>query len=327
MNETFPILMTIGNSSVLRAVEANPFYSLAPITGERLRAVWIENGIETDLGSIVSLSASVSYFGTQCALTLPWPNEKNPRGLGSWQNLLVASDEVRIKISQIIETSEGAVAVPLITGVPLPDGIGEAYGRSSELVEIKIEDITGAASRLTMYAKPSLVTEKGDAKLVAETVLNPIEVKCFYDTVEVDLCVEVFPNALIAADEALIKEQDNQKPLTGLRRVRYGDRNGVIIYTIASKPLHGAGFASRFPAGDYDFEITENQIVSGFKVEIERIVLQIGRINPYIELGSRLKIKSEHAGIDEIAEVENIGYRIMPGDERMTINCVRQFTL
>ena len=91
--------------------------------------------------------------------------------------------------------------------------------------------------------------------------------------------------------------------------------------------MQGAGFASRFPAGDYDFEISENDIVSGLKVETERIVFQIGRVNPYIELGARLKIITDHAGLDEIVEVDKVGYRIMPGDERMTIYCVRQFTL
>lgn len=330
MNEFLPISMTVGNPSVIRAVEADASFSIAPLSGERVRAVWIENGAETDIGPIVSLSSSVSWFGTQCALTLPWPGEKNPRNAGAWQNLLVPSDTVRIKISQVVETGGSAplpVEIPLIMGVPYPDGIGEAYGRSSELIEIKIEDVTGAASRITEYATPNLVTEKGDAKLVAKTVLDPIEVRCLYETAEVDLCVEIFPNALMAADEALIKEQDNQNPLTGERRARYGDRNGVIVYTIAADPLQGSGFAPRFPADDYDFEISEKGVVSGFKVGPESIFLRLARINPYINLGSRLKINIAHAGIDEIVEVEKIGYRIMPGDERMTVNCVRQFTL
>jgi hypothetical protein len=325
----FPISITVGNSAVLRAVEANPFFPATSLSGERVRAVWIENEIETDLGSVVSLSASVSYFGTQCALTLPWPNEKNPRGAGEWQNLLIPSDGVRIKISQVVETGSAglAIEIPLVMGVPLPDGIGEVYGRSSELIEIKIGDVTGAASRITEYMYPSRVTEKGNAKLVAETVLDPIEVKCFYETVDVDLCVEIFPNALMVADEALIKEQDYRQPLTGVRRIRYGDRNGVIVYMIAADLLPGSGFVSRSPGADYDFEIPGDGIVSGFKVGTESIVLRLARINPYIELGSRLKIKTAHAGIDEIVEVAKIGYRIIPGDERMFVNCIRQFTL
>jgi hypothetical protein len=252
-----------------------------------------------------------------------WPGEKNPRTAGSWQNLLVPSDSARIQVIKLI----AGVETPLLMGVPVPNGIREIYGGSRETVEIKIGDVTAVASRITNYTVPTASGDSIDANLAAKTILSPIEHIILYETADVSSCIEVMPNALMAADDALIGEQNSLLPLTGQKRIRYGDRSGRIVYRLADDPAQSSPFTPRLFAGATDFDYTESRILRDLRIEPEYINFSVGRINPYLELGSRVSVRFARGNVNEIVEVHGIGYRFMPNEERMTIKARRQLTL
>jgi len=322
MNAALQTGMKIADGAVLSALDSSaPSF---PATGgkieKRLRAVWTDGATEYDLGVLIGFSGKTSFSGTSGSITFAWPDEKNPRAAGSWQNLLVPSDSVRIKVVQFI----AGVEIPLLMGVPVPNGIREMYGGSRETVEIKIGDVTAVAGRMTNYTVPNAPIE---ANLAAKTMLAPIEHIALYETEKISSCIEVMPNALMAADEALIGEQNNLLPLTGQKRIRYGDRSGRIVYRLADDPAQSSPFTPRLFAGATDFTYTENRILRDLQVEPQYINFSVGRINPYLELGSRVSVQFPRGNVNEIVEVHGIGYRLMPNDERMTIKTRRQLTL
>ncbi len=321
MNVALRTGMKIANGSALAELGSSaPSF---PATGGKiektLRAVWVVGATEYDLGVLTGFSGQTSFSGTSGSITFAWPDEKNPRTAGSWQNLLVPSDSVRIKVASLI----AGVELPLLMGVPEPAGIREGYGKS-ETIEIRIGDVTGAASRITNYPVPNTPIA---ADTAAETVLAPIEHITLYETAQISSCIEVMPNALMAADEALIKEQNNLLPLTGQKRIRYGDRSGRIVYRLVDDPAHGGSFTPRLFTGPTDFSYTGDMILRDLRIEPEYINFSVGRINPYLELGSRISVQFLRGNVNEIVEVHGIGYRLMPSEERMTIKARRQLTL
>jgi len=317
--------MKIADGAVLSALDSSA--PLFPAPGgkidKRLRAVWISGATEYDLGVLTGFAGKTSFSGTSGSITFAWPGEKNPRTAGSWQNLLVPSDSVRIKVARLI----AGVETPLLMGVPVPGGIREIYGGSRETVEIKIGDVTAVAGRMTNYTVPNVPGDSIDANLAVKTILSPIEHIIFYETADVSSCIEVMPNALMAADEVLIGEQNSLVPLAGQKRIRYGDRTGRIVYRLMADPAQGGSFTPRLFAGPTNFDYTENRILRDLRIEPEYINFSVGRINPYLELGSRINVRFARGNVNEIVEVHGIGYRFMPNEERMTIKARRQLTL
>lgn len=327
MKTTFQMDFTVTNAPVLRALSVGgSVYTSQPEFGKalkRMRAVWIAGETEYDLGVLNGFSGSTSFSGTSGSIIIAWPDLKNPRTSGFWENLLVPADDVRIKVVQIISEVE----IPLLRGVPVPQGIKEIYGRGREIVEIKIGDVTSAASRITDYALPSTATEYVYANLVAGTALDPIEHVTLYETEKVSICVGKMPNALMAADEALIRAQDRLDPLEGEKRIRYGDRFGRVVYRLMEDPDTGEPFNERIFADDFDFEYSERDLLPGLQVDSIKVKFSVSRMNPYLDLGSRVKLNFARGGITEIVQIESLDWRLMPFDERMTITARRQSTL
>ena len=289
---------------------------------KRLRAIWSVGGTDNDLGTIAEFTGRTSFSGTHASITLAWPAEINPRRSGEWNSLLLPSDAVRIKLSVIIRLADSELEVPLLTGVPSPNGISENYGGKSETVEIRIEDVTGVAMRDTAYAVPYIATGSVSAKFVADSVLS-VPYVCLYPTVNVSGCVERFPNALAAADDALITQQDKLNPLTGQKRTRYGDRDGRIVYRLVEEN-ETTSFNSSYPDAGSDFGYAEQSLAGGLSVEQLYTRLTLGRINPYLDLGSIISTTFGRGGIGEQLQVREINWRVMPRLERMTIKGRRE---
>ncbi|MDH5542993.1 MAG: hypothetical protein OEY64_08535 [Nitrospinota bacterium] len=327
MISLFPVSAVIANKEVVETLTRSSVPQTLPEPKKimkRLRAVWDDGAAVTDLGVIAGFSGRTSFSGTFASLTIAWPDEKNPRTSGGWQNLLVPGDFDRIRIYLVAHTVSGEKEIPLLTGVPFPGGITESYG--AETVEIRIDDVTGVAGRMSDYTKPAIVSTI-HADYAADVVLDPIEHATLYPLEPVGGCVGNYPNALMAADAILIGEQDKSNPLVGQKRIRYGDRNGQIVYRLVEDPAPGQPFNPVGIGGEFDFEYSESSMASGLEVGHAELRFSLSRINPYIELGSRLKLNFSRAGISEIVEVTEIGYRVQPRDERMTIKAKRQSTL
>ena len=239
-----------------------------------------------------------------------------------WNSLLVPDDAVRIKLSVIMRLTGGELEIPLLTGIPSPNGITESYGGKRETVEIRIEDVTGAAMRDTAYPVPYVPTGSVSATFVASSVL-PVPYVCLYPTVNVSGCIERFPNALAAADDALITQQDRLNPLTGQKRMRYGDRDGRIVYRLMEES-ETASFNSPYPDAGGDFGYAGQSLAGGFGVEPLYARLTLPRINPYLDLGSIISTSFARAGIGEQLQVREINWRVMPREERMTIKGRRE---
>ena len=289
---------------------------------KRLRAIWNVSGSDSDLGTIAGFSGRTSFGGTHASITLPWPAEKNPRSSGGWNSLLIPDDAVRIKLSVIMRLSDSELEVPLLTSVPSPNGISESYGGKRETVEIRIEDVTGVAMRDSNYNVPYIATRFVSAKFIADSVLS-VPYVCLYPTVNVSGCVERFPNALAAADDALITQQDKLNPLTGQKRMRYGDRDGRIVYRLVEES-ETTSFNSSYPDVGGDFGYAEQSLAGGLSVEQLYTRLTLPMINPYLDLGSIISATFGRGGISEQLQVREINWRLMPRLERMTIKGRRE---
>lgn len=323
MNYSVPLTLQIGSRAAVEIVTgARSETAASTRIGKRLRAIWTDGLSDNDLGTLAGFSGGTSFSGTHASITLAWPAEKNPRGSGPWSNLLVPADAVRIKIELVLRLATGNFTVPLLTGVPSPDGISEQYGGKREIVEIKIEDVTGVAARTTDYTVPYSAADGINATLVAAAVL-PVPYACLYPTVNVDSCLERFPNALAAADDALITQQDKLNPLTGQKRVRYGDRDGRIVYRLV-EDSDSNGFAMQYPNSGAEFGYAEQMLSGTVNVEQRYARLSLPRINPYLDLGSVVSAKFGRAGIDENIQIREINWRLMPTDERQTIKGRRE---
>lgn len=323
MNYSVPVTLQLVRQSVIdvvtgTAIKTHPGMRI----GKRLRAIWSAGGSDLDLGTLAGFSGRTSFSGTHGALTLAWPDEKNPRAQGVWSGLLVPDDSVRIKMFIVLQTPEGELEVPLLTGVPSPDGLTERYGGKSETVEIRIEDVTGVAARDTDYTIPYISTDSVSATYVASSVL-PVPYVCLYPTVDVDGCIERFPNALAAADDVLITQQDRLNPLSGQKRVRYGDRDGRIVYRLV-EDSDISPFSTPYPDTGGDFGYEEQSLAGTLGVDRLYTRLSLHRINPYLDLGSIISATFGRAGIDEQLQIREINWRVMPRDERMTIKGRRE---
>ncbi len=294
-------------------------------TTAKLAAAWEQGGQAEDMGPIASFNGGTSFSGTYASLSLAWPDKKNPRTTGAWWHRLVPDDTARVNISLTVKTPGGEVSVPLLKAVPVPDGAMELYG-GQETVDIRLQDVTAVAARNINYTLPFVNTETVDPLPVAKTILGAVSYSCLFDTLPVDGCLARFPNALAAADDILMRQQDLQVTVTGLKRVRYGDRNGIIVYRMAEDPAIGAPFsmAGRFTA--YDFEYGPHQL---HRLTLEGAFLRITTpfINPYLDLASRIRLVVPRANIDEVVEVQDIRWAVNPGQELMTLKCRRQYTL
>lgn len=323
MNYSIPVTMQIVSQSAIDIITgASAENSTGMRIRKRLRALWSAGGTDYDLGTIAGFSGRTSFSGTHASLTLAWPAEKNPRSSSSWNSLLVPDDAVRIKLFVIMRLPDGDLELPLLTGVPSPNGITESYGTKRETLEIRIEDVTGVAMRDSDYTVPYISTGSVSATFVADSVL-PVPYVCLYPTVGVSGCVERFPNALAAADDALITQQDKLNPLTGQKRVRYGDRDGRIVYRLVEES-ETTPFNNSYPDSDSDFAYAEQSLASGLSVEPLYTRLALSRINPYLDLGSIISATLGRAGIGEQLQVREINWRLMPRLERMTIKGRRE---
>ena len=289
---------------------------------KRLRAIWSVSGSDYDLGTIAGFSGRTSFSGTHASITLAWPAEINPRRSGDWNSLLLPSDAVRLKLSVIMRLDDSELELPLLTSVPSPNGISENYGKKSETVEIRIEDVTGVAMRDTTYTVPYISTGSVSATLIADSVLS-VPYVCLYPTVNVSGCVERFPNALAAADDALITQQEKLDPLTGQKRMRYGDRDGRIVYRLVEES-ETTSFNSSYPNTGGDFGYTEQSMAGGLNVKQLYTRLTLARINPYLDLGSIISTTFGRGEISEQLQVREINWRVMPRYERMTIKGRRE---
>ncbi len=319
--------LAVSNSEALKSLLSSSYQGPVSQGGRRLRVVWANGNVETELEDIAGFAGTVSYRGSQATLTVAWPEIKNPRTVGAWQEILVPNDNLRIKVFSVVGNASGDKEIPLLTGVPSPEGVRESYTANSGTIEIKVEDVTGVASRITSYLPPFASTETVEAKLVANAVLNPLEPVILFNTEKVSACNEIFPNALMAADEVLIKKQAKLLPLTGEKRIRYGDRNGKIVYTFAQEPDAGKAFRPSYPAADFQFAFNGGDIVDGLLVDSKTVRFSLPLVNPYIDLGMRLKLDFQRGVVSEIVEVYEIGWRVMPKSERMTIKARRQLTI
>jgi len=327
MNFSVPMTLQVARRDVAdivtgKAASPVPTYRIA----KRLRAVWFDGQSEYDLGTPVGFSGRTSFSGTSGTLVIAWPDEKNPRVTGQWWHKLAPDDSARVTIYLVVQTKTGAVDVPLLNCVPSPGGVDESYGGRKETVEIKLEDVTGVAARTTNYAIPAVGTEKADPLVVASAVL-PVPYVCLYPTVDVDGCIKKYPNALAAVDDMLITQQDRQNPLSGQKRIRYGDRDGRIVYRLVEDPDAGQAFKPGFPFGGYAFEYGEKNVGAGIRIRPDYFTMSLPRINPYLELAVRLKMFFPRAMVDETLEIHQLSWRLSPGDERLDLKCRRQQTL
>lgn len=337
MNVSIPIYCTVANPAVMRSLTGGS--PPPPPSGggiqRRLRAVWSEGGVDVDLGTLAGFGGGTSFSGSHGSIVLPRPSEKNARTLGDWWQVLTPNDLARIKIFQIVPAEGIDIEVPLLMGVPAPDGITESYGRR-ETIEIRFEDVTGAAQRITNFTIPYSAAETVDPLWVTQSVIpqspvvtSPgIPVLNLYALQDVPNCFSRFPNALMLADDVLMHQQDTQNPLAGLKRIRYGNRDGGIIYRTVEDPALGAPFntAANVFGGSYDFEYT-GLMLTAFAVEPRYIRFSVPRLNPYIDLGSRVRLRHPRAGIDEVVEIQDIQWQIGPRDERLTLRGRREYTL
>ncbi len=321
MIHTIPLRLSVADAALAEASAARP-KGLAT----RLAAVWDAPGTPAaPLGSIVSFSGGTSFAGTWAALALAWPDERNPRTMGDWWRLLVPDDTARVTVSLALAHGGAAQSVPLLKAVPAPDGAVEIYG-GRETMELRLQDVTAVAARMTAYALPAVAAATVDPGTVAATVLGGIAYSCLYPAGMVDGCLERFPNALMAADDVLVRQQDSQSPLAGQRRIRYGDRDGRIVYRLVEDPATGAPFAAAPPFAAYDCRYTGAQLE---RLAIEGRYLRVTTpfINPYLDLGSRLHLAVPRARVDETVEVHEIRWSAIPGGEQMTLKCRRAHTL
>lgn len=323
MNYSVPLTLQIGSRAAVEIVTGAVLETAASTRiGKRLRAIWTDGVSDYDLGTLAGFSGGTSFSGTHASITLAWPAEKNPRSSGPWSNLLVPADTVRIKIELILRLATGDFTVPLLTGVPSPDGISEQYGGKREIVEIRIEDVTGVAARTTNYTVPYTAADSISATLVAAAAL-PVPYACLYPTVDIDSCLERFPNALAAADDALITQQDKLNPLSSQKRVRYGDRDGRIVYRLV-EDSDSSAFTTPYPNSGAEFGYAEQMLAGTVNVEQRYARMSLPRINPYLDLGSVVSAKFGRAGIDENLQIREINWRLMPKDERQTIKGRRE---
>ena len=321
MNLTVPIRMTLANPFIADAVAAPSRRG----TVSRLTASWEHHGASADMGPLAAFNGGASFSGTYAALTLGWPAELNPRTTGAWWQRLVPDDAARVTISLACQTPNVAAVVPLLKAVPVPDGAIEQYG-GRETVELRLQDVTGAAARMTDYTVPSVFAATVDPHTVAKSALADIWYVCLYDTGPVDGCLERFPNALMAADDVLIRQQDSLAALAGRRRIRYGDRDGNIVYRVVEDPGTGAPFALNGIFSQFDFEYGPRHIIS-LTLEGRYLHVTTPFINPYVDLASRIRLLVPRANLDEIVEVHEIRWTANPGGESMTLKCRRQYTL
>lgn len=324
MNYSVQADSIIANQAVISVVTGQFSAVAGTKIAKRLRAVWVApNNAEYDLASLAGFSGRSSFSGTSAVLTIAWPREKNPRTAGAWQQLLVPDDSARVKINLLVQTESGELEVPLLLCVPSPGGVVENYGR--EIIEIKLEDVTGVAARKTDYTVPVFFGNIVNAVDVASSVL-PVPFVCLYDTQPVDACINRYPNALMAADDVLINQQNNLAPLTGQKRIRYGDRDGRIIYAVVEDPVSGNPFQTEYPYSGADFEYTSSIINSGMRVETLYSNFSIPRINPYLDLGSMVALKYSAGSLDEVLQLQTINWRIMPQSESMSLKGRREYT-
>ncbi len=321
MNHSVPIHATIANPAIANAV-TDPSRGKAV---SRLVASWEHPGGSADMGPLAAFNGGTSFSGTYAALTLGWPAEINPRTTGAWWQRLVPDDVARVTISLACQTPDAAAVVPLLKAVPVPDGALEQYG-GRETVELRLQDVTGVAGRMTNYPVPTLFTSTVNPHTVAKSVLAGIEYICLYNTGPVDGCLERFPNALMAADDVLIRQQDAQTAWNGRRRIRYGDREGNIVYRAAEDPPLGAPFTLNAAFAQFDFEYGPRHI-TGLALEGRYLRVTTPFINPYIDLTSRVRLVVPRANLDEIVEVHEIRWAANPGGEMTTLKCRRQYTL
>lgn len=318
--------IVIANQTVIDVVTGQlPAVAQGAKIAKRLRALWVApDNTEYDLGVLAGFAGRSSFSGMSASLTIAWPREKNPRKVGAWQQLLVPDDSARVKINLLIQTVSGEAEIPLLLGVPSPGGVSENYGR--EVIEIKLEDVTGVAARQTNYTLEVFSGDTADALDVASSVL-PVPFVCLYPTQPVDACVKRYPNALLAADDVLISQQDNLNPLTGQNRIRYGDRDGRIIYRIVEAPDSGNPFQTEYPYSGADFEYGSSLVNGGMRVETLYSNFSAPRINPYLDLGSMVALKYSAADLDEVVQLSAIGWRVMPQSESMSLKGRREYTL
>ncbi len=325
MKHSLAASLTIANSAVLDAVENDCPYG-RPST--RLSAVWVQPyGGEFALGTVAGFSGGASFSGTHGSVTFAWPDEKNPRTTGKWWQMLVPDDAARLKIGLIVKTRYGEGEIPLLTGVPTLGGVSEIYGKKKEVIEVKIEDVTGAASRIKDYAVPNIYGDKVDPKRLASMALGVIPYVCLYKLQDVDACVSAFPNALAAADDALITQQNSLNPLDGKKRIRYGDRDGRIVYRIIEDPDIGQPFTEFFPSSGYGFTLTGKELLNRLGVEPYYVNFSLPYLNPYVDLASRVKIVFDRAVLDEMVEIHRMDWRVMPREEVFKLKGRREYTL
>lgn len=321
MNHTVPIRAMIANPFIAGAVTAPSRRA----TVSRLTASWEHGGASADMGALAAFNGGTSFSGTYAALTLGWPAEINPRTAGAWWQRLVPDDAARVTISLACQTPDASAVAPLLKAVPVPDGALEQYG-GRETVELRLQDVTGVAARMTAYTLPAIFTNTVNPHTVAKSVLADIGYVCLYNTAPVDGCLERFPNALMAADDVLIRQQDARAALAGQKRIRYGDRDGNIVYRAAEDPPIGAPFVSGGTFSQYDFEYGPRHI-GGLALEGRYLRVTTPFINPYIDLASRIRLVVPRASLDEIVEVHEIRWMANPGEELTTLKCRRQYTL
>lgn len=294
-------------------------------TVTRLAAAWEHAGQTADMGPIASFNGGTSFSGSHASLSLAWPDEINPRTAGGWWNRLVPDDAARVAVSLAVKTPAGETSVPLLYAVPAPDGALEQYG-GRETVDIRLQDVTAVAARAIDYPLPFVNTDTVDPLPAAAAILGNVPHVCLFGTLPVDGCLTRFPNALAAADDILIRQQDVQVVAAGLKRIRYGDRNGVIVYRMAEDPPIGAPFSASGRFTEYDFEYGPHQV---HRLILEGAFLRITTpfINPYVDLTSRIRLIVPRANLDEVVEVQDIRWAMNPGQELMTLKCRRQYTL
>ncbi|MBI5178814.1 MAG: hypothetical protein HZA04_06100 [Nitrospinae bacterium] len=320
MNYSIPLHAVIAN----RKWEGALFQRSLSAARQGFRAVWTFNGAEHDIGAITAFNGNTSFSGTHAVITIAWPDDKNPRTGGNWWQLLAPDDTARVKVYLTHRNGPNGMEAPLMLGVPIPDGTSETYGGGRETIDLRLEDITGAAGRKRNYPAPSTLAPTIDARSAASTILGDIPFVCTYPLDPVDSCLERYPNALMAADNILIAQQDKLNPLAGQKRIRYGDRDGKIVYRLIEDPATGAPFTKRFPANAHDFQYTGAHILGGLTVEPRHIHFTATRINPYLDLGSRIRIVYPRAALDEIVEIIDMGWR---SPDLVALKCRRQFTL
>lgn len=292
----------------------------------RLRAEWTFNGTVRELGDIVSFNAAVSAGGSRAAITMAWPREKNPRLAGDWSGVLAPNDGARVTVWLSGGDADARREARLFTGVMDPDGIVETYSAQVETIDIRLEDVTGVAMRRPHEISNALAVDLIDPHSAAKSALGAIPFVLLFPVTTVGGCLDVYPNALMASDDVLIRRQEAALPLRGRRRMRYGGRDGWIIYAAGAEPRAGGPFEARYPAAEWDFMFDGRSILAGMTVDPRHIRFSTATINPYVDIGSRVRVSHPPASIGETAEVEEINWAFTPRTERMTLKCLRQAT-